>query len=318
MRAGVRPLGLALYLAIVAACGGAPPTLTTAPPSPAVTASTAPASASPSPGPIILRDDAGRIVTLAAPPERIVSAAPSATELAFAVGLGDKVVAVDKFSNYPPEAKSRTSIGSYTDPDVETILGAKPDLVLVTDVHVAKLVPALEKQGIPTLVLSAKNIEGVLLDILALGRVAGDEVKAEQLVADLRTRIAAVETRVAGSDPVSVFYELDPTLFTTGPWTFIDDVIRRAGGRNIAAAATEQYPQLSTEEVIAADPTVILLADEASGATAQSVAARSGWSKLSAVKNGRIVVIDPDIGSRPGPRVVDALELIAATLHPGS
>ena len=318
MRAGVRPFGLALYLAIVAACGGATPTLTTAPPSPAVTASTAPASTSPSPGPITVRDDAGRIVTLAAPPERIVSAAPSATELAFAVGLGDKVVAVDKFSNYPPEAKTRTSIGSYTDPDLETILGAKPDLVLVTDVHVAKLVPALEKQGIPTLVLSAKNIEGVLLDILALGRVAGDEAKAEQLVADLRTRIAAVETRVAGSDPVSVFYELDPTLFTTGPGTFIDDVIRRAGGRNIAAAATEQYPQLSTEEVIVADPTVILLADEASGATAQSVAARSGWAKLSAVKNGRIVVIDPDIGSRPGPRVVDALELIAATLHPGS
>jgi iron complex transport system substrate-binding protein len=318
MRAGVRTLCLVLSLAVVCACGGATPAPTTAPPSPTMTTGTAPPSTSPSAAPITIRDDAGRLVTLAGPPTRIVSAAPSSTELAFAVGLGDKVVAVDKFSNYPPEAKSRASIGSYTDPDLETILGANPDLVLVTDVHVAQLVPALEKQGVPTLVLSAKNIEGVLLDILALGRVAEDEAKAEQLVADLRTRIAAVETRVGGSEPVTVFYELDPSLFTTGPGTFIDDVIRRAGGRNIAAAATEQYPQLSAEEVIAADPAVILLADEASGATAQSVAERSGWTKLSAVKNGRIVVIDPDIGSRPGPRVVDALELIAATLHPGS
>lgn len=318
MRAGVRSLGLVLFLAIVSGCGGVASTPTSVPRSAPQPASTATASTTPAPSPMSVRDDAGRVVTLAAPPERIVSAAPSTTELAFAVGLGGKVVAVDKFSNYPPEAASRTSIGSYIDPDLETILGADPDLVLVTDVHLAELVPALDKQGIPTLVLSAKNIEGVLLNLLVLGRVAGDEAKADQVVADLRTRIAAVETRVAGSDPVSVFYELDPSLFTTGPGTFIDDLIRRAGGRNIAAAATEAYPQLSAEEVIAADPAVILLADEAAGVTPQAVATRSGWVKLSAVKSGRIVVIDPDIGSRPGPRVVDALELIAATLHPGS
>ena len=318
MRAGVRSLGLVLFLAIVSGCGGVASTPTSVPSSAPQTASTATASTTPAPSPMSVRDDAGRVVTLAAPPERIVSAAPSTTELAFAVGLGDKVVAVDKFSNYPPEAASRTSIGSYIDPDLETILGADPDLVLVTDVHLAELVPALDKQGVPTLVLSAKNIEGVLLNLLVLGRVAGDEAKADQVVADLRTRIAAVETRVAGSDPVSVFYELDPSLFTTGPGTFIDDLIRRAGGHNIAAAATEPYPQLSAEEVIAVDPAVILLADEAAGVTPQAVATRSGWAKLSAVTSGRIVVIDPDIGSRPGPRVVDALELIAATLHPGS
>lgn len=318
MRAGVRSLVLVLFLAIVSGCSGVAQTTTSAPSSAPQIASTATASKTPAPSPIIVRDDAGRVVTLAAPPKRIVSASPSTTELAFAVGLGDEVVAVDKFSNYPPEAASRTSIGSYIDPDLETILGADPDLVLVTDVHLAELVPALEKQGIPTLVLSARNIEGVLLNLLVLGRVAGNEAEADQVVADLRTRIAAVETRVAGSDPISVFYELDPSLFTIGPGTFIDDVIRRAGGRNIASAATDQYPQLSVEDIIAADPVVILLADEAAGVTPQSVAARSGWAKLSAVKSGRVVVIDPDIGSRPGPRVVDALELIAATLHPGS
>jgi iron complex transport system substrate-binding protein len=269
MRAGVRSLGLILLIAIVSACGGVASRPTSAPSGSPLAASPATTSIAPAPSPITVRDDVGRVVTLKAPPKRIVSASPSTTELAFAVGLGDEVVAVDKFSNFPPEATSRTSIGSYTDPDLETILGANPDLVLATDVHVAKLVPALEKQGIPTIVLSAKNIEGVLLNLLLLGRVAGDEAEAEKVVAELRTRIAAVETRVAGNDPVSVFYELDPTLFTTGPGTFIDDVIRRAGGHNIAAVSSEQYPQLSAEEVIAADPAVILLADEAAGVTPQ-------------------------------------------------
>lgn len=318
MRAGVRSLGLTLFLAIVSACGGVATSSPSAPGGTLAPTPTPTAVATPAPSPITVRDDAGRVVNLVAPPERIVSTAPSTTELAFAVGLGGEIVAVDKFSNFPPEAASRTSIGSYIDPDLESILGARPDLVLVTDVHLAELVPALEKQGVPTLVLSAKNIEGVLLNILLLGRVAGDEAEAERVVADLRTRIAAVEARVAGREPVSVFYELDPSLFTAGPGTFIDDVIRRAGGQNIAAASTESYPQLSAEDVIAADPAVILLADEAAGVTSGAVAARGGWANVSAVKTGRIVVIDPDIGSRPGPRVVDALELIAATLHPGS
>ena len=312
MRAGVRSLVLGLLLVVVTACGGAVNTPQSTPggtPGASVAATVAP-------GPISLRDDAGRVVTLAATPERIVSAAPSTTELAFAVGLGDEVVAVDEFSNYPPEAGSRTSIGSYIKPDLEAILGARPDLVLVTDVHLAELVPALDGQGISTLVLSARNIEGVLLNLLLLGRVAGNDAEAERVVADLRTRIAAVEARVAGRDLVSFFYELDPSLFTTGAGTFIDDVIRRAGGRNIAASAAEAYPQLSAEDVIATDPAVILLADEAAGVTAEAVAQRAGWTTISAVESGRIVVIDPDIGSRPGPRVVDALEIMAAALQP--
>lgn len=313
MRAGVRMFLLALVLAIVASCTGAPvsPTAVSSP-----TALTAPPTATTSPSPITVRDDAGRTVTFTTPPQRIVSAAPSATELAFAVGLGDEVVAVDKFSNYPSAATSRTSIGSYTQPDLEAILGAKPDLVLVTDVHLADLVPTLDAQKIPTLVLAAKNIEGILLDLELLGRVGGQQAKADELVSQLRARIAAVEAKVAGSDPVPVFYELDPTLFTPGPGTFIDDIIRRAGGRNIAAGATTAYPQLSSEEVIAANPAVIILADEVAGVTADAVAARPGWSKVSAVTTKRIVAIDADIGSRPGPRVVDALEQIAAALHP--
>jgi iron complex transport system substrate-binding protein len=315
------PWLLSVVAVALAACGtGSPPSassppLSAVPPSPTVATS---ASLVASAAPITIVDDAGRSVAIAAPPTRIVSAAPSATELAFAAGLGEKVVAVDKFSNFPPEAKSRVSIGNYTKPDLETILGARPDLVLATDVHAAELVPALESRGITVVVLAAKNIEGVMLNLELLGHISGHVEEASAVTAALRERVAAVERKVAGAPTVRVFYELDPTLFTAGPGTFIDDVIRRAGGTNIASGASGDFPQLSPEDVIAADPEVILLADEAAGATPRSVAERAGWSRIAAVKAGRVASMDPDIGSRPGPRVVDALEQIAVALHPGT
>jgi iron complex transport system substrate-binding protein len=310
MRPALRSLVVLLAL-VVTACSG---TSSTSPPASPATTSTSIATATASP--LTVRDDADREVTFSGPPERIVSAAPSATELAFAVGLGDAVVAVDKFSNYPPEAASRTSIGSYVEPDLETIVGARPDLVLLTDVHLAEVLPALEQRGIRTLVLSAKSIEGVYLNLLLLGRVSGEPETAEALVDELRARVTRVEAAVAGATPVRTFYELDETLFTAGPGTFIDDVIRRAGGVNIAASASTDFPQLSAEEVVASDPEVIILADEVAGVTPEAVRARQGWSHVSAVVNDRITVIDPDIASRPGPRIVEAIEQIARILHP--
>jgi iron complex transport system substrate-binding protein len=305
-----------LLSVVIGACGVRSVAPTT--PLPPMSVSTGQISANPGPGvwPVTVADDAGRSVTIAAPPQRIVSASPSTSELAFAVGLGDRVVAVDKFSNYPPEAKTRTSIGSYIKPDLETIVASEPDLVLATDVHLADLVPALEARSIPVIVLAAKNIEGVFLNIELLGRISGNEQAAAKVLASLRERVAAVTQRIAGTKGVRVFYELDPTLFTAGPGSFIDDVIRRAGGINIASGATTEFPQLSAEVVIEADPEVIFLADESAGITPDAVAKREGWSSVSAVKSGRVLTIDPDIGSRPGPRVVDALEQIAAGLHP--
>ena len=320
-------LSLSLALAVVlGACGGGSPAspITASPAAPPAAAQTAAQTAAPTAvpttaptaPPVTILDDAGRTVTLPAAPLRIVTAAPSVTELAFALGLGDTVVAVDQYSNYPPEAASKVSIGSYIDPDLEAVVGAKPDLVLVTGVHLARIVPALEARNIPALVLDASNIEGVYTDILLLGRATGRRDRAESLVDSLRGRVAAVGRAVAGADPVSVFYEIDPTLYTAGPGTFIDDLIRRAGGTNIAGGASTAYPQLSAEEVVAADPAVIILSDEAAGVSPEAVKGRSGWSGIAAVKDDRIVVLDPDLGSRPGPRIVDALEQIARILHP--
>lgn len=314
MRLGVRPVLLILAL-LVGACGGTATQSPTGVPTVGAQPSGL-ASATPAPSPITVLDDAGRDVTLAAPPNRIVSAAPSATELAFAVGLGDELVAVDMFSNFPPEAKSKPSIGSYVDPDLESIVGADPDLVLVTDVHLAELVPALEAREVPALVLNAKNLDGVYLDLLLLGRVSGEEDRAAEVVDELRERVAKVEQALAGAPLVRTFVELDPTLFTAGPGTFLDDLIRRAGGTNIAAGATTAYPQLSAEEVVRANPEVIILTDEVLGVSPDAVRARQGWAEVSAVANDRIAVVDPDIVTRPGPRIVDALEQIAHILHP--
>ncbi len=313
MRSSVRSLLLALTLVIGACAGAVPASPSRVPPVPS--SSAAPA-ATVTAAPLTIRDDAGRVVTFATTPQRIVTAAPSATELAFALGLGDEVVAVDKYSNYPPQAASKASIGSYIDPDLEAIVGANPDLVLVTDVHLAKLVPALEARHIPTVVLSAKSIEGVYVDLELLGQITGRRAQAETLINQLRERVARVEQAVAGATPVRTFYEIDPTLYTAGPGTFIDDVIRRAGGVNIAAGATTAYPQLSQEQVVSANPEVIILADGNAGVSPAVVRSRQGWSRVAAVASNRIFAIDPDIAERPGPRIVDALEQVAHFLHP--
>jgi iron complex transport system substrate-binding protein len=313
MRSSVRSLLLALTLVVGACTGAVPASPSQVPPVPSSSAAPAATIAA---APLTIHDDAGRVVTFETTPQRIVTAAPSATELAFALGLGDEVVAVDKYSNYPPQAASKPSIGNYIDPDLEAIVGANPDLVLVTDVDLAKLVPALEARHIPTVVLSAKSIDGVFADLELLGQITGRRAQAETLVDQLRARVARVEQAVAGATLVRTFYEIDPTLYTAGPGTFIDDVIRRAGGVNIAAGATTAYPQLSQEQIVNADPEVIILADGNAGVSPAVVRSRQGWSQVSAVVSNRIFAIDPDIAERPGPRIVDALEQVAHFLHP--
>lgn len=308
-------LGILLVATSCAAPAAAP-----APASPSASAAPA-ATAAPSPTaaaafPITLTDDAGRSVTLPAAPARIVSVAPSNTEILFAVGAGDRVVAVDRFSDFPPEAKTRESLGSYVKPDLEKLVAAAPDLVVATNVHTKVLVPQLEQRGIAVIVLEPRDLDGVLERILLVGRVTGTADRAGRVVRDLRTRVEAVAAKVQGAAPPTVFFEIDPKLYTAGPGTFIDDLIRRARGTNIAADATTKYPQLSSETVVLKDPQVIVLADDAAGVTPDAVRARPGWQGIAAVRTDRIATIHPDLTNRPGPRLVDGLELLAKALHP--
>lgn len=275
-----------------------------------------PAAAEAATFPLTVTDDAGRRVTVPRSPERIVSIAPSNTEVLFALGLADRIVAVDTFSDYPPEATRKPHVGSYATPDLEQIVAAAPDLVLAAGIHKGTVVPRLEALGMTAVVVEPRNLAGVLEGIRLIGRIAGESTAADRLVCDLQTRVDAVAAAVAGVPAPAVFFELGPELYTAGPGSFVDDLIVRAGGVNVAASAAGAWPQLSNEAVVAANPQVILLADHDAGVTPGQVAARPGWRGIDAVEQGRVVTIDPDLVARPGPRVVDGLEAIARALHP--
>jgi len=285
-----------------------PPTPTPVPPTPTPT---------PAPYPMTITDMAGREVTIEVEPQAIVSLAPSNTEILYALGLGDKVVGVTEFCNYPPEAAEKPKVGGFSDVNTEKVVELEPDLILAANIHATEVVPALEKLGLTVVVIDPPDIPAVLKGIKLVGKITGQEEAAEALTAELQERIDAITKAVEGLEKPRVFWEISSDLWTAGPGSFINDIIVRAGGENIAAEAEAPWVQLSNEVIIAADPEVIFLADHPFGETAESVAARPGWDEISAVVNDRIIEVeDTDIFSRPGPRVVDALEMAAKALHP--
>ena len=265
-------------------------------------------------------DDAGRTVEVVKNPQRLVSLAPSNTEILFALGLGDKVVGVTDFCDYPEEAKAIEQVGTYFEPNIEIIFSLSPDLVLAIT-SLPEVIAKLEELGVPALILDPSDLEGILADIQLVGQATGAETEAEALVSELRGRIAVV-TEKAGEakERVRVFCEIDATdpskPWASGPGSFMDAMIHLSGGTNVAADADSPWPQLSAEEIIAKDPEIIILADSKYGVTAESVGERPGWDVITAVKEGAIYDIDDDLISRPGPRIVDGLETVAKIIHP--
>lgn len=295
-----------------------PPTATAVPP----TATPLPTATSIPPTPTLvtqtITDDVGRTVTVKGVPQRIVSLAPSNTEVLYALGLGARVVGVTEFCNYPPEAKEKPKIGGFSKIDLERVVGLNPDLVLATNIHAKSVVPELEKRGITVVVIEPKSVDEVLAKVTFVGKLTGATETAAKVAAQMQARIDAVTSKVATvkSKP-RVYYEIDKTLFTAGPGSFINDMIVKAGGINIAADAKTAYPQLTAEAIIAKDPEVILLGSMNFGETPEVVRARPGWANITAVKTGRLVPItNEEVISRPGPRVVEGLELIARALYP--
>ncbi|TEU15803.1 MAG: cobalamin-binding protein [Anaerolineales bacterium] len=268
--------------------------------------------------PLTMTDDLGNEVTIEAEPQRIVSMAPSHTQTLYALGLGDKVVGVTEYCSYPPEAQEKPKVGGFSNIDLEQVVGLDPDLVLGTSLHAQSVRPALVERGLKVVLINPQTVEDVLEKIVLVGRVTGREGAAIALSAELRGRIEATMEKVQGTEnKPRVYWELSNDLYTAGPGSFIDDLIVRAGGINIAADTKEQWPQLNLEALILADPEVIVLADHPYGETAEGVKARPGWADVSAVKNERIVeVLDDDLVSQPGPRVAEALEFVAKALHP--
>ncbi len=287
------------------ACGGPAPTPTPELPTPAPTF------------PMVLVDVAGNRITIPAEPQRIISLVPSHTEILYALGLSEQIVGVSEYCNYPPAAAEKPKVGGFSNVDLEQVIGLRPDLVLASTLHVAEIVPALQQRKITVYVDEPQTVQGTLLSILTIGHITGRDAEAEALVAAMQDRIQAVQDTVREAPRPRVFWELGAELFTAGPGSFINDLIVMAGGDNVAADADSPWPQLSVEAIVLHDPDVIVLADHNYGETAEMVKSRPGWKEIRAVKEGRIVEItDDDVMSRPGPRVVEALEFLARALHP--
>ena len=253
-------------------------------------------------------------------PGRIVSISTVATEMLFAIGAGERVVAVDAQSNYPAEVPI-TDLNSF-EPNVEAILGFQPDLVVLS-YDPGDVVANLEAAGVSTLLQGAANtIADTYSQIEVLGAVTGHENAATTLVADMRAEIIRLSDSVEfRDDPLSYYHELDDTLYTVTSSTFIGEVYALAGLVNAADPADADssawgYPQVSAEYILDADPDLIFLADTRCCAQdAVTIAARPGWENLTAVNTGRIVELDDDVASRWGPRIVDFLQIIVDAVN---
>jgi len=273
----------------------------------------------PTSAPINLTDGLGRTVELAGPAQRIVSLTPATTEILFAVGAGAQVVGRDMFSDFPPEALDVADIGgSWGEYNTEAIISLSPDLVIAGGINPPELVASLEGLGLSVYFLSNPNtLEELYTKIEIIGTLTGKESAASDLVTSLDDRTKAIDASLAGvTKKPMVYYELDSTPYTAGPGTFVDLLIARAGGTNFGAGMDSAWAQISLEQLLLADPAIIVLGDSAYGETADTLAARPGWNALTAVKDQQIFIFDDNLASRPGPRLVDGLEALAHLIHP--
>lgn len=261
-------------------------------------------------------DMVGRPVELQAPPRRIVSLAPSLTEILFALDAGDAVVGVTDFDDYPPEARTKQSVGGGIDPNLEVIVALKPDLVFVSaDANRWGTIAQLERLNIPVFGAKPAGVEGVFESIQRVGQIVGRQRQAEALSAEMRRRMEAVSQRVSGRSRPKVLCAvwIDP-LIVAGQGTVIDDLIRMAGGVNIVQMPG--FPRYGLEAVLQNPPDMILLAIDRGGPGDREALRRLPvWKDLRAVREGAVQAIDAGVVNRPGPRIATALEMFARMLH---
>ncbi|MGD0203416.1 MAG: cobalamin-binding protein [Candidatus Bathyarchaeia archaeon] len=278
---------------------------------------------------ITLVDDEGYVTTLTSIPQRIVSLAPSCTQILFAIGVGDKVVGVTTYDDYPYNfsawvaAGNMTYDGGYGTPNMEAIASLHPDLILSDNLNDASL-PSMRALGYKVLVLNPATIAGIYQDIALVGRATGAETQATAVIENITSSINAITAKIAAANitvPQTVYYEIwSNPLMSAGSTTWINNVITDAGGVNIFENVSTQYPVISSETVVSLDPDVIILPTEMGvtpfyGSVAQ-VEATPGWNVISAVQNNRVYVINGDVFAEPGPRVADQVYTVAACLYP--
>jgi iron complex transport system substrate-binding protein len=300
-------LVVAAASAVIATAGCQAPLVST----PATSASTSAAHF-----PLTVSQSDGTTLTITKAPQRIVSLSAAATEILCALGATDQIVAVERNANCPAGSTAKPKLDAYK-PNSEAIVGYRPDLVYVSG-DVSNIVETLRRLGAPVLYLQLPvTLPGVLDQIDLLGRVSGHSDAAQKLLQTMRHRIATIHQTISSiSHGPRVFHELSPTFFTVSAHSFVGDLYTQLKAQNIAAGATQDYPQLSVEIIIQRDPEAIVIADAPAGVTADSIKKRPGWERIAAVRNDWICVIDPDLISVPGPRIVDGLAALAKCLYP--
>jgi iron complex transport system substrate-binding protein len=264
-------------------------------------------------------DDIGRSVNIVHAPQRIISLAPGITETLYALGLADNIAGVTTFCDWPAAARTKQRIGGFTNPSIEKIVSLKPDLIIATaDGNRQDTVLQLEKLGLSVYVINPVDANGVLRNILQIGKITNREEAAGKLVEKLQKRLNNIAAQIRHKKKPRVFFQLGrEPLFTAGSGTLINEVIERAGGINVAGHDTARYPVYSAEGIIMASPEIIVFAPMVNDKKFASV--KSIWQKfgeIPAVKNNKIYPIDADLINRASPRIFDAIEIMASIFHP--
>jgi iron complex transport system substrate-binding protein len=278
--------------------------------------------------PVNVTDSRGKVITINKVPQRIISMAPNVTEILFEIGAGKRVIADTLFCDYPPQAVKLPKIGDYLTPNVEKISSLKPDLIIASRGNNLDAIKQMEKSGMKVVTVDAVDIPTTLHDIIVIGDAVGCPAQAKKTVDKMKAEIKYVETAVAKipeNKRLKVLFLFPPydSLFTAGTGSHIDNMITRAGGKNIAAKTNKPWPQLSLEMVVSANPDVIIttfaMGRMKSNTPKELIAqmrADKRWKNINAVKNGRVYILDEDMTTLPGPRLSKGLWLIAYSLYP--
>ena len=272
---------------------------------------------------VTVKDDLNNNIKLNQKPERIISLAPSITEMLFAIGLNEEIVGVTKSANYPQAALKKEKIGTITEPNLEKIVSLKPDLVICAAINKMQTIDKLKKLGLKVAGFSPADVDETLITLKKVGRLTGKSEKARDIVTDMYIKLIdlknIVDSHLKKHERPQVFYEIwSNPLLTAGDNTFIDDLIELAGGDNIGDQAQGSWPQYSMEKLILENPEVYISTPHSApgDVTIKSIKNRDKFNNLKAVKNDRIHLINQDLVSRPSPRIIKGFKLLIKAIFP--
>jgi iron complex transport system substrate-binding protein len=283
------------------------------------TSGAGPGSAAPSDSamtfPVTVTDDASRTVTIGKKPSRIVSLAPSDTEIATAIGVPlAQLVGVTTYDDYPAGVKALPKVGDFMTPNIEAITAARPDLILITGGVQKDVLGKLERTGAKVVVVDPRTLDGLYRSIGAVGEVTGHRLGADSVVARMKSDIASIAVKAGAARRTKAFVEIGfNPLFTVGAGTLMDDMLAAAGGKNVVVQSG--YVPYSVEQLVKDDPAVYFATSGGNGDPG-AIAKRPGYGRVTAIKDGRVAILDDNLVSRPGPRVVLGIEAMAKALHP--